>query len=165
MSFVLKSSLKLILEQSHNQFFWIQLHSIHLYLENIKSLKLCFGSKKFLQVFFFNKCSPRAKRFKKAKCLAPSQSFARMCGYLFHNFPFLQHDCQLSSCLNGGLCTFIDASKTFTCVNHCVGSPCLNGGSCRNLADGYRCSCVARQFAGKQCEQGIARVHQLLWNW
>ena len=101
-----------------------------------------------------NKSFPKAKRFQKSKCLTPSQSFARMCGYLFHNFHFLQHDCQLSGCSDGGLCTFIEASKTFTCVNHCVGSPCLNGGSCRNLAEGYKCSCIAGQFAGKQCEQG-----------
>ena len=111
-----------------------------------------------------NKSSPTAKRFQKRKCLIPSHSFARMCGspHDFTTFIFLQHDCQLTGCLDEDLCTFIEASKSFTCINHCVRSPCLNGGSCRNLADGYKCSCIAGQFAGKQCEQGIVTVLQAL---
>ena len=65
-----------------------------------------------------------------------------------------QQDCQLTGCMNGGLCLFIEASKTFSCVNYCAGNPCLHGGTCMNLADGYKCSCTVGQYTGKICEQG-----------
>ena len=34
---------------------------------------------------------------------------------LIKSFFFFQHDCQLTGCLNGGSCTFIVPSETFSC--------------------------------------------------
>ena len=40
---------------------------------------------------------------------------SRMILNFFHPFIFLQHDCQLTGCLNACSCELIEASKVFNC--------------------------------------------------